>query len=144
MVTTAPATGVAGFLDALAKIAPRSDRAEYTLRSPDGAYGFVQFIVRSSDMLTIHRLWTLQPGRGVGSHMLNTLCELADRHGVALALKVAPIGRKPYPLAREQLLEWYQRHGFEGTRKKLIRLPRTVNSNGDHLLRMSSSSGMPS
>ena len=116
--------GVAGFLTDLTQIAPPAGRGDYTFASPGGGHGFVQLIVKSHDTLVIHRLWTLQPRQGIGSFMLQALCDLADRHAVVLMLKVIPIGRKPYPLSRDQLLVWYQRYGFDGTRKKMMRPPR--------------------
>jgi len=55
--------------------------------------------------------------------MMRTLCELADRHGVEMKLKVIPIGRKPFPMSRQQLKAWYQRHGFSGSRWHMTRKP---------------------
>jgi len=113
------------FLGELKTIAQPAGRGDYTFPKVEGGlHGSVQFIFDSPRTVTIHRFWTLQPGQGSGSQMLRTLCELADRHGVELRLKAIPIGRKPYPMTRDQLFAWYQRHGFEGTRRKMIRMPR--------------------
>jgi len=112
------------FLMALATIAPPAGRGDYAFRKPEGgAHGYVQFIHHSTRELIIHRLWTLQPGQGSGSHILRILCELVDEHGVELRLKTLPFGRKPHPMSRDQLVKWYQRHGFEGTHKKMTRKP---------------------
>jgi hypothetical protein len=54
---------------------------------------------------------------------MRTLCELADRQGVEMKLKVIPIGRKPFPMSRQQLKAWYQRLGFTGSRWHLTRKP---------------------
>lgn len=98
-------------------------QGSYAFVTPDGANrGFVQLIV-GADRITIHRLWTRETGKGNGAYILRALCDLADRHQVVLSLKPLPIGRKPYPLSRDQLLAWYQRHGFTGTRKKMARAP---------------------
>jgi hypothetical protein len=51
---------------------------------------------------------------------------LADEHGVELVLKTLPFGRKPYPLLPEHLKSWYERYGFTGTSKKMIRLPQPL------------------
>jgi hypothetical protein len=83
--------------------------------------GYVQ-LHRSAATVTLHRIWSVRPGNGYGSHMLRSLCELADRHRVHLQLKVIPLGAKPYPMSADQLRAWYHRHGFRGT-KKLIRDP---------------------
>ena len=104
-----------------------ADRGSYVFMNPDGSYrGFVQLLWGRGRRITIHRLWSLQHGKGHGSMMLGSLCDLADRHGVEIVLKALPIGRKPYPMSRDQLFEWYRRHGFEGTRRKMIRKPKIV------------------
>ena len=83
--------------------------------------GYVQ-LHRAGGEITIHRIWTVYPKRGFGSHMLRKVCELADRHKVFISLKIAPLGPKPYPMSADQLREWYHRHGFVGERK-LVRVP---------------------
>ncbi len=90
----------------------------------DGLIGYVQ-LHRAGGTITIHRIWTVFPKRGYGSKMLRQLCRLADRHKVLIKLKIAPLGRKPYPMSAIQLREWYHRHGFRGE-KKLIRSPATL------------------
>jgi GNAT superfamily N-acetyltransferase len=120
-----PVRNVHDFLIGLMAIAPDVGRGHYAFVADDGsARGFVQFCNVSDRDLTIHRLWTRKAGSKNGSYMLSALCDLADRHGVELKLKALPFGRKPYPLSREQLVAWYQRHGFEGTHRKLSRKPR--------------------
>ena len=86
--------------------------------------GFVQIIPEYQNQVLIHRLWTLEPRRGNGSAILNDLCEMADRHRIVLKLKALPLGAKPYPFSRDQLVDWYQRHGFEGRRRRMVRMPR--------------------
>jgi hypothetical protein len=123
--TTGDDRNVANFLEDLSTIAPRAGMGAYVFVKPEGSnHGFVQFIVESPRRLTIHRIWTHEPLQGSGSLMLGQLCDLADRHGVDLELKVIPIGRKPYPMTRDQLKNWYEQYGFEGTHKKMIRKPR--------------------
>jgi GNAT superfamily N-acetyltransferase len=116
------------FVEELGKVFRVAERGHLAFVEADGTYrGFIQLIWGSGGQITIHRLWTLEAQKGYGSLMLRALCGLADRHGVELTLKVIPIGRKPYPLTRDQLLAWYQRHGFEGSRRKMIRKPRAVH-----------------
>jgi hypothetical protein len=118
------APNVANFLADFTCIAKRVNDGCFAVANPSGgSHGFVQFIPSSDESIQIHRLWTLEPGKGNGSAIVRVLCELADRHGVELKLKVIPIGRKPHPLNREQLKVWYQRHGFEGARWLLQRKP---------------------
>jgi hypothetical protein len=117
--------GVPDFLAELAEIAPLHAHQTHRFPSPCGSCrGFVQFGHCPAGQVTVHRIWTLAPGQGHGSAMLQTICGLADRHGIHIHLKALPFGNKPYPLTRDGLLDWYRRHGFEGTHKKLIRTPR--------------------
>jgi GNAT superfamily N-acetyltransferase len=125
----APINNVRDFLAGLETIAKPVGRGDFSFPSADGSpEGYVQLIVDSPQAVTIHRVWSLQSGQGTGSKILRALCELADRHGVELALKVIPIGRQPHPMTRDQLVAWYQRHGFEGTRRKMVRRPQAVNA----------------
>jgi len=124
-----PVQNVDDFLRELITVAPPAGGGHYAF--PDaqgGSRGFAQFIIRSDRQVIIHRLWTHQAGAGHGGHILQTLCDLADRHGVELMLKPLPIGRKPYPMSRDQLQKWYERYGFLGTRKRMIRAPQSTNS----------------
>ncbi len=92
--------------------------------------GYVQ-LHRSGGEITIHRIWTIYPKRGIGSRMLSQLCELADRHQVFIKLKVAPLGPAPVPMSAEELGQWYRRHGFRGQRKMLrAPLPSKSHSQG--------------
>jgi GNAT superfamily N-acetyltransferase len=117
--------GMDRFIADLNQVFLQVERGHHAFVDAAGIYlGFVQLILYPDHRVTLHRLWTLASGKGYGSIMLRALCDVADRHGVEITLKVIPIGRKPYPLTREQLLTWYQRHGFEGTRRKMIRKPR--------------------
>ena len=112
------------FLRDLAAIAPPAGQGAYAFMNPDGVCrGWVQLIVRTPTMVEIHRLWTLQPRQGNGKMMLQAVCQLADRHGIEIKLKALPFGRKPYPMETQQLLAWYQRYGFAGKGKKLVRKP---------------------
>jgi hypothetical protein len=125
----APVSNVANFLRELTKIAPPAGGGAYAFLDETGhSRGWVQFIIESDRAVKIHRLWTLQPNGGNGSIMLKTLCELADRHGVEIILKVLPFGRKPHPRSSEELQQWYERYGFVGTRKRMIRVPQTAKS----------------
>ena len=115
-----------GFFKDLMQFAPAIGRGDFEFRAADGRNrGFVQIIPWGERAIKLHRLWANDPGKGDGSHMLRALCDLADRHGVEIQLKVTPFGRKPYPLSRDELHTWYLRHGFEGTRRKMVRKPRS-------------------
>ncbi len=113
------------FYTDLVAIAPAVGGGCHAFVAPDGTCrGWVQIIFGKDRRIDIHRLWTLAPGQGNGSAMLRSICELADRHGVEISLKALPFGRKPFRLSADQLVQWYARHGFVGTRKRLIRKPR--------------------
>jgi hypothetical protein len=112
------------FMFDLATVAQPAGYGAYAFLDSDGSSrGFVQLIWDSPRAATLHRLWTLKRGAGNGAMMLSKLCELADRHGIEISLKPLPFGRKPYPLAGQQLATWYRRYGFVGNRKKLVRRP---------------------
>jgi hypothetical protein len=112
---------VAAFLTDLVLVAPSAGGGNYSFKSADGrGLGFVQLICFQRTV-KIHRIWATEPGKGGGSVMMRALCDLADRHGVEMKLKVIPIGRKPYPMSRQQLKAWYQRRGFTGLRWHLTR-----------------------
>jgi hypothetical protein len=119
---------VSNFITALTEIAPAAGQGDYAFRAANGGTrGFVQIIPQSDHQIMIHRLWTLEREAGNGAAMLDALCKIADQHRVILKLKPLPFGRKPYPLDREQLLAWYERHGFVGNRRSMIRAPKEVN-----------------
>jgi GNAT superfamily N-acetyltransferase len=119
-----PVANVRNFIAALAEVAPAAGRGAYAFAKPGGGcHGFVQFIIHSDRMVEIHRLWTHEAGQGNGTLMMRKLCDLADEHGVELKLKALPIGRKPHPMTREQLKNWYESHGFAGVGWKLLRKP---------------------
>jgi hypothetical protein len=114
---------IVAFLKDLVAVAPPAGGGHYAFKKSDGqTQGFVQLIC-SERLIQIHRIWSAEPGTGGGSIMMRTLCELADRHGVEMKLKVIPIGRKPFPMSREQLKAWYQRFDFAGERWILMRKP---------------------
>ncbi|MGD0768540.1 MAG: hypothetical protein ABSB42_10150 [Tepidisphaeraceae bacterium] len=130
---------VVALLDELIIAAPPAGRGHFEFKGTNCQHlGFVQLICFER-FVQIHRIWATQPGMGGGSIMLRTLCELADRHGVEMKLKVIPIGRKPFPMSRQQLKAWYQRCGFTGPRWHLIRKPSSrefaVESSADSLWR---------
>jgi|GEM_PF-4988462 len=80
---------VRGFLAALKEIAPPAGMGAYALKNADGGcHGFIQFVPHTPASLIIHRLWTLEPGKGNGAAVLGLVCELADRHGVELRLRL--------------------------------------------------------
>jgi hypothetical protein len=114
---------VVAFLDELGAVAPPAGGGHFEFKGADGRHlGFVQLICWQR-IVQIHRIWATQPGKGGGSVMMRRVCELADRHRVQMKLKVIPIGRKPFPMSRQQLKAWYQRLGFTGSRWHLTRKP---------------------
>jgi hypothetical protein len=124
---------VSNFLADLSGIAPIAGTQTYAFTCPLGERtGYVQIISESHNEVTIHRIWTLAPRSGHGSAILRKVCEIADRHGIILKLRALPFGAKPFPLSRDQLFDWYSRYGFEGKRRKMIRLPRPTRPPAEH------------
>ncbi len=117
--------GLGRFSDELRAIAPPSGRGDYVFHDASGeTLGFAQITATYRDAVTLHRVWVDRPGSSHGTAILRILCELADRHGIGIIIKPLPFGQKPYPLSREQLMVWYGRHGFEGTRRRMVRMPQ--------------------
>jgi hypothetical protein len=118
------ATNVRDFLAALQTKAQKAEGGHYAFAHIDGRRrGYVQFIVDSRTRLIIHRIWTREPGKGDGSDMMRTLCDLADQFAVELTLMTIPIGRKPYPMNQQGLEKWYAKFAFQRKGKWMIRTP---------------------
>lgn len=65
-------------------------------------------------------------GQGYASQALTILTKLADDMGVTLVLTVAESAdESDWPMASDELHNWYERYGFEGVRK-MIRSPRAA------------------
>jgi len=61
----------------------------------------------------LNRISSQRHGYGLGSAALDWFCALADKHGVSIVGAVAPFGSAR--LDSQQLVDWYQRHGFKVT-----------------------------
>jgi hypothetical protein len=123
-VKTGPRGDLDAFFAALSLLADPVENLSFRFGDSHDPDGFVQRWGSADHWLQIHRIWARYPNRGDGTRMLQTVCDLADEHDIGIRLKVIPIGRKPYPLPREQLKAWYERFGFAGQRWNLQRLPR--------------------
>jgi hypothetical protein len=66
-------------------------------------------------------LASIEHGKGHGNKALKYTIDLADKHGVELMLTATSIDTKNF--SQEDLVDWYQRNGFRGT-KVMIRKPR--------------------
>ena len=114
-----------GFWTEMGRLSRQLDPVTFVFTGGESAgEAFVQIVRHSQAEISLHRLWVSRTRSGDGSRALRTLCGLADRHGVRISLQVRPFGAKPYPMTRQQLLQWYLRHGFEGDGWKLARHPR--------------------
>jgi hypothetical protein len=80
--------------------------------------------------VTVRAIRSLSPGRGAGSRVLLSLCNLADWHGVRLELQAAPLdalstGERVRVAIR--LRQWYGQYGFRGPLLGwMTRTPNTV------------------
>jgi hypothetical protein len=135
-----PTGDLDAFLQGLARIAEPVENLHFRFGEAENPTGFVQLWGSADHWVQIHRIWTRQPNNGDGTRIMQALCNLADEHDVGIRLKVLPIGRKPYPLPRLKLKQWYERFGFAGKGWKVRRLPAakrqevTISSNREHLL----------
>ena len=89
--------------------------------------GFVQLYRPARGQVLVFRIWSTHPGNGCGSRMLQTLCDLADEHVVELILRPLPFGPRPRPMSAEALRAWYDRMGFVGSMKRMVRKPALLN-----------------
>lgn len=60
---------------------------------------------------------------GHGTSVMQTLCELADRHGVTLAILACPYGHAK--MTQGKLVNWYEGFGFRGNYTAMKRKPTT-------------------
>ena len=65
-------------------------------------------------------------GKGLASHALKYLTDIADKYGVNLTLGVSPQGKG---LTTKQLTKWYNRHGFTGVPQMVGEMMRKPISN---------------
>lgn len=104
---------------------------------PDGdptgpaGYVLVTLCTAGAASVCLVALRALTHGRGDGSRIMLTLCNLADYHGVGLTLVAAPLdhvgNRKAVLAAAARLVAWYGWFGFTGSfmgmRRKPARIP---------------------
>jgi hypothetical protein len=62
--------------------------------------------------LRISGINSLKQGIGSGTRTLKALTDIADKHGVTIELTASPYGDEKMRLNKDQLAEWYERHGF--------------------------------
>ena len=121
----APPDCVEAFMEDLRRVAAQASPTTFSFAGENGIpCGYVQLYRPCSGRLLMHRLWTVTRGVGAGSRILQTLCDLADLHGVEIVLRPLPFGAEPFPLSAGQLRDWYHRHGFAGSDKNMLRNPR--------------------
>jgi len=122
-VDAVPTGTTAEFLEGLAAASDRVNGLTYRLVIAETRCGYVEIGGSTQRWVHVHRLWVSRRSMGDGSVLVRTLCRLADAHRVGLRLNVVPFGPEPYPINRDQLKSWYERHGFQGPRWKLERMP---------------------
>lgn len=62
--------------------------------------------------LRLKGIESINPGTGAGSRALKVITDIADKHGVTMELTASPYGDENTRLNKDQLKEWYGRHGF--------------------------------
>jgi GNAT superfamily N-acetyltransferase len=66
--------------------------------------------------------------KGVGTYLLNTLCELADREEIALCIQLSP-------KAKVYQIKWYKQNKFIPANETIMyRLPKGINMSGEDIL----------
>jgi len=100
----------------------------YVIPGSAGENNHVRVTPVSDKVFFIVKIWVWNHcrGRGIGSHLLRTVCYDADQEGVMLRLTVSPfLGH--LCLTEKQLIDWYARHGFYSVNEPIFmeRLPKT-------------------
>jgi len=67
---------------------------------------------------------TFERRKGHGTRALKWLCQLADKHVVTIVGEIKPVGVERPRLGVAELRQWYKRHGFEVTGRKIVRRPQ--------------------
>lgn len=76
-----------------------------------GAFCFEEAHEEDEVELSLIKVGRSFEGQGWGTKLLNQVMELADKHGVALNIEIAPSGR----MDEGALIAWCERNGFERT-----------------------------
>jgi hypothetical protein len=76
----------------------------------------VDFLIGNDNTLFIDHIISQSAFKGFASRTIDEICHYADKHNVILWLEVAPFplyDGAEIKLNKNQLIEWYNRHGFE-------------------------------
>lgn len=88
----------AGSLDALvAQLKAQIPNLELSIKQRDGVFELSRIVIPSDRRQT-----------GLGSEVMQQLCDYADRHGLAIALTPDPV----YGSSKTRLTQFYRRFGF--------------------------------
>lgn len=68
--------------------------------------------IRSSDRLYLHNITVEQPKQGVGSTLMQLVCDFADQCGVTITLTALPFGDPSTRIKIFKLISWYRDFGF--------------------------------
>lgn len=93
-------------------------------------------IGEDGDQAKVTRVYASQRGQGHGSGLLTVIEQFADERGMSLWLEVEPYKKVAHEiLDLEQLVSFYQRHGFEMRKQSLnakpvvmVRQSREINT----------------
>jgi hypothetical protein len=88
------------------------DRCERVRRDGTAALRVTVARAGDRDCINLDGIRSLVRGQGYGSHALDWLCMLADRHHVTITGVIEPFGIMRPRMTTARLTAWYRRRGF--------------------------------
>jgi ribosomal protein S18 acetylase RimI-like enzyme len=89
------------------------DLGKYTISAPGGSLRYSVYPQGDKGKyIYLHGIMVdfADRGQGIGSELLDKLIAISDEHQIPIELQVEPFAKSS--MDRDQLTEWYKRHGF--------------------------------
>ena len=80
----------------------------------------------------INSIQSTAKGRGDATRVLKQILDIADRKGVEVELSPEPFGEGRGRLSKEDLVDWYSRHGFKPQGENMVREPSIDESSDQY------------
>lgn len=113
------------------------DKTAHHFDLEDGS--FICFKINRRGDVRIESLFAAIPKQGIGSRIMETVCQAADDFGVPLTLNATPFGpsdRTHGRISRMKLITWYRGFGFVTNATYYNQLPTMDLTEGLEMIRM--------
>jgi hypothetical protein len=108
-------TPVENFLHQLGQqgeLQPQGKRTIFHYQFPSG--GMLCFkTIRSSEQIRLHNIVVESPQQGVGTTLMELICDIADQCNVIILLTALPFGDPARRIQLFKLVSWYRNFGFD-------------------------------